>query len=291
MSDTESVGTECAERVQRHPNRLHQFKTVYLEQLRIFRRSKLLYIYLGLLLIIPFFGLTFLRILYNEFDLHMSAVRLIMYILPLAMSILVPRIAGNPLQDEYSRNTAYSTFTTPVSRSTMYVGKFLAAYTLITILFIGIYVMAILTGHTYASHDVRDVWDSLLICLVGVFAISGTTYGISAHINKGAVPLTMVANLSIPILFMVFLVLFKGSFLLAVEYMLDGAWDLMKILPPFMGYNATYALNTNIDGTFAQTVAAFTVYSGPLYHLLLFSTTWGLMFLYAGHRRFKKKDM
>jgi len=291
MSDAEFTEPDATECIQHEPNRVRQFKTVYLEQLRIFMKSRVMFVYLGLLLLIPFFGLTFLRILYNEFELHMSAVRLIMYVLPLAMSILVPRIAGNPLQDEYSGNTAYSTFTAPVSRSTIYLGKYLAAYTLIMILFVGIYIMAILTGHTYASHDIRDVWDSLLICLVGIFAISGTTYGISAHINKGAVSLTMVANLSIPILFMMFLVFFNGSFILAVEYMVDGTWNLMKILPPFMGYNATYALNTNIDGTLTRTIAAFTVYSGPLYHLLLFSSAWGLAFLYLGHRKFKKKDM
>ena len=291
MSDIKNADTDISERVQKDPNRMQQFKTVYIEQLRIFRKSKVLYIYLGLLLLIPFVGFTFLRILYNEFDIHVSAVRLLLYALPLAMSVLAPRIAGNPLQDEYSRNTSYSTFTAPVSRSTIYIGKYLAAYTLLVVIFLGIYVMGILTGHTFASHDIRDIWDSILLCLVGVFAISGATYGISAHINKGAVPLTMVANLSIPFLFIVFLVFLNGSFMAAVDYMMGGAWDAMKILPPFMGYGAMYALNTNIDGTFAHAMSAFTVFPGPLYQPVLFSIAWGLAFLYIGHRRFKKKDM
>ena len=288
MSD---AGTADVSGTSKYAERLYQLRTVYFEQLRIFKKSRMAHIYLGMLLLIPLVGMTFLRILYNEFDLQISAVRIILYALPLAMSLIIPRIAGSPLQDEYSRNTAYSTFTVPVSRSVIYIGKYLAAYTLTAVVFIGVYIMGILTGFMFESHGIRSPLTSLMLCLVGVFAISGTTYGISAHIRKGAVPLTTVANLSIPIIFVLFLILANGSFMAAMNYMLSGLWDFMKVLPPFIGYNAMYILNPNPEGIVTQALAVFTVYPGPIYHLVLFSSAWGLAFLYIGHRRFMKKDM
>jgi len=271
------------------PLRFRQMKLVYTEQMRMFKKSRLTYAYFALLAFIPIFGFTFLPIYYNEVSTTTSAVRFMMFFTPLSMSILAPRIVGKPQIDEYTGNTAYTTFTVPISRSTIYLGKYLAAYTLTIIFFICVYAVGITSAYAYQSHSVDDLLGSFILCLFGLFAVSGTAYGIGAYMNKGAGLLTSAATIAIPILFVLGLILANGSYMAALEYMMGGSWETMKMLPPFMGYTSMFHLCS--DSVIAQFTSTFLVSSAPIYQLALISGTWGTAFLLLGLRKFRKKDL
>ncbi len=203
-------------------------------------------------------------------------------LLPLLMGLFVSILCGPPISQEFKDRTAYMNMSLPMSRSSFYLGKYLAGFVLCIGVFMLAYAMALLaTGLEYSSVSSGLVLRSIAASVVALFAFSCTAFCLSA-VNR--TPSTMI-----PFLLMTILLPFV-FLLVGVRYDIDELFMLPVFLPdlallvmgsPFMG---------SVNGFFAMMGVNF-VDVGEYDAMLVIGIVWGTVFLLLGLLKTIRREM
>ncbi len=278
-TEIHETGQERTKR--RLPSQLSQMGSVFSVQMRLFFKSKIVYVFLILALLIPV--IAYYDILGRLYGKNDTIAGLLMA-LPIMMAIIAPMLSGRILSSEFRNKTAFMMFPLPVSRSAFYFGKFLASLVLSLSIFSLAYGLAILSGmDSGISAFPSDFIGSYIMAVAGVFAVSATAYGLGTMFRRGSVPVTVVITLGIPFLYAAIMVLYSTQIPSAIQ-------DYLKLLPQFDGYQALLTMD-----------AAFTFVGQPLDSYLMSDLSsylyigvafaWGVLFLALGLLKIIKKEL
>lgn len=268
-------------------SKTRQMATVYETQMRIYSKSKTIYIFLFMLLLIPILSFA------GVADKAISALAgnpTVSYLLTLLLIflVLIPVIlTARLLPSEFRNRTAYMNFPLPVSRTTFYLGKFFAALTLSIGIIMLAYAFAIISGGGYLPTYPNDVGGAIMVSAAAVFAFAATSYALSCYFKKGSMAVSILLLMVLPLLMYIVVVLIP-VFVPKVDMdPLLNIWDYLKTMPIFAPYSS---LNM-IDGGFMQgEISALSSSLDPLFCVAV-SVIWGVLFLLLGVRKINRMEV
>jgi len=264
---------------------IDQIFTVFSAQMRLFFRNKLLYMILILTALVPILGFSGLgESLLNMFDLTATSAYLLI-LLPL-MAVAIPALlCGKLISSEFKDRTIYLNLPLPMSRTTFYIGKFLAGYVVSLGAIWTAMGFAFLAGQIlYEPTYPYDLGMSMLVCAGGVFAVSAMAFALGTFLRRGSGILVMFLMLLLP-----FILLFTTLIVNPIEsFEIEDPLGALKLLPMYAPHQSLWLIDNGFGGIPLIT-NIFTGGNSILY--IIASIIWGMAFLVLGTLRMKNKEM
>jgi len=270
-------------KIYKLPSGTGQVATVMMGQMRLYAKSKLTWIFIFLALLIPIlaYGGTAEGIL-DAFGMPASTSYLLI-LLPLFLPVIPAMIGGRVISSEFKNRTVYQIFPLPLSRTSFFFGKFLAAFVLSIGIFSLAYGFAIFCGsNLYAPSYPNDALNSFIVTITGVFAFSAMACGLSPYFKRGSAGLIIAIMIFLPMVLSILLEVY-------VPDKTDLLWNL-KVLPPFSGYQALQMIDALVGGFLSSMFDAL-VGTYDTYKYIVASVLWGALFLGIGLARVKGKEL
>jgi ABC-type transport system involved in multi-copper enzyme maturation permease subunit len=281
MTKMTSDDSAVSGRTHELPSPVSQIITVFGAQMRLYSKSKIALVFIALALLIPI--LSFSGAAEKIIDTLLGAPPSTSYLLaflPLFIIVIPAMLAGRILSSEFKNRTVYMLFTLPVSRSTYYIGKFLAAFVLSTGIFAVAYAFAVISGASlYGPSYPNNVMGSFIVCIAGVFAISATAYGLSAYLKKGSTGLVIGALLFLPMI------------LAVIMQVYDLDLGVLKTIPPFTGYQSMHLLDMGLGGAFLGDMFRWLTSTYSIFVYVIMSAIWGAAFFALGLMNTDRKEL
>lgn len=270
---------ERERRGYRLPSQIRQMASVFGVQMRLYSKGKIIYVLILLALLIP-------ALVYGGVVESAGSTAYLLILLPMMMATIPPMLSGKILSSEFKNKTAFLTFPLPISRTAVYMGKFLASLVLSIGIFGLAYGLAVLSDPGVISFP-SDLLGSFLICVAGVFAISATAYGFSTMFKRGSVGLTEIITMALP--FLLIFIMMRYPEIISPE-----VWDYIKLLPQFSGYQALHVMDAKLlemlMGSFGIP-PSFLLTDLPLHLYIGVAAAWGILFLVMGWRKVVRKEL
>jgi|GEM_PF-746176 len=289
----EPVRNESGERLYKRPSTMSQIFTIYLLQMKLYSKNKMTYMMFALVALIP-------AIVYSGYAdqvikivtdmigaslLSMSSAYLLI-LLPLFIVAIPAIMCGRLLSSEFKNRTVYFNFPLPMSRTTFFIGKFLAGLTLCLVIFIAALALAIYLGDQSNS----DVAGAIIVCLSGVLAMAATAYGLGPLFKRGSTAFTLVLMIILPLILPLIFIMMTDSGYMSEEL----AVDLMRyvtILPIYAPFQTFWLLDSSFGGDMKELM---NLLSGSGFDPIVYLATalaWSALFIMLGLQRVKNKEL
>ncbi|MCL2890489.1 MAG: ABC transporter permease [Methanomassiliicoccaceae archaeon] len=272
-----------ADKIYKLPSSAGQMATVFMTQMRLYAKGKLVWALIFFTMLIPILAYSGMAETILGFFGMLASTSYLLILLTILLPTIPATVAGKLMSSEFRNRTVYLIFPLPVSRTSFYIGKFLAALVLCVGIFSLAYGLAILAGSDlYGPSYPNDVLSSFIVVMAAVFAFTAMACGLSPYFKRGS------AGLMIPLMTFLPIVL---TLVLAV-YVDAGSplWDL-KVLPPFSGYQALQMIDAGIGGALFGMVFEMIIGTYEMYAYLTASLVWGAAFLTLGLLRVRGKEL
>jgi ABC-type transport system involved in multi-copper enzyme maturation permease subunit len=274
-----TVRTDTGDRRYKLPSAASQVISVFAVQMRLYMKSKVALLYIVLALMIPVLALAGVADSIVNFLVGTPAtVSYLLFMLLLFIIIIPAMLAGRILSSEFRDRTVYMSFPLPVSRTTFYTGKFLAAQTLVIGIFSMAYGFALLCGSDMPSYP-NDILGSYIVCMAGVFALTAMAFGLSPFFRKGSTGLVIALMFFLPI-----------AIFIAVGAFGAGVEALMTI-PPFAGFFALYMIDMGVGGILFAMFLGGTLEMFDWWIYVAVSLIWGALFFALGCIKMNKREL
>jgi len=278
VSDDAPVG-----KIYRLPSSAGQMATVFMTQMRLYAKGKLIWILIFFALLIPILAYSGMAETILEFLDMFASTSYLLILLPLLLVVIPATVGGRTMSSEFRNRTVYLIFPLPVSRTTFYIGKFLAALVLCVGIFALAYGGAVLAGSDlYGPSYPNDVLSSFIVCIAAVFAFVAMACGLSPYFKRGSAGMIISLMIFLPVIL---------TMLLAVYVDADSALWNLKVLPPFSAYQALQMIDAGIGGPFFGMIFEMIVGTYEMYAYLAASALWGAAFLTLGLLRVRGKEL
>ena len=258
----------------RATDHMRQVKSVFALQMRLYSKSVSTYIYFLVALLIPAVVYSGALDQFNEAGELLNTAYLLI-LLPLMIVLIPSKFSGDIMSSEFKNRTAFINFPLPMSRTSFFAGKFLAAFFMsfaVMLLALG---GALISGNVYDPAYPNDVIGMLMVALSGMFALLCMTYFLSIVMGKGAGALSIAITLVVPFI------------LLAAS----GDPEVVRPLTAMPMYSSYHSLLL-IDSSFGNGVMAGLFPSSySAIEMLAVSVIWGAAFLILGAWAMKLKEV
>lgn len=260
------------------PSNMAQMFSVFKLQMRLFSKEKSTYALLFLALLIPILAFTYASFL--ESRLGSPPATYLLILLPLMIILIPSMIAGRTLSSEFRNRTVYMTFPLPVTRTTFFVGKFVASFALSLGIIMLAFGLAVVSGNMlYEPSYSSDIGGALIICVVVTFAMTATAFGLGPFFKRGSMGITTGIMLSLPLILSIGIV-----DVLAPE----STMEIVRMIPPFASYQALLYIDSGF-GFFIGLIQLNE--SSSIFAYSVMAVIWGLVFLMLGWTKVVKKEL
>ena len=289
------VRDASGERLYKRPSTMSQIFTIYMLQMKLYSKNKMIYIMLLLVALIP-------AIVYSGYadqvvkiftDMFMGITLLsttpayLLIMLPFFIVAIPAILCGRSMSSEFKNRTVYLNFPLPMTRSTFFLGKFLAGLTLVLVLIFASLMFGIYLGDEAANSDAAA---AIIVCLSGALAMAATAYGLGPLFKRGSTAFTIVLMIILPLILpMMFMMLTDSG-----QMSEDLALDLMKyvtLLPMYAPFQTLWLLDNNFGGDAKELVDLLAGSDfGPFVYLIA-ALAWSAAFILIGMQRVKSKEL
>lgn len=274
------------------PSAIKQIKECFMIQMKRYTRQKAMWFGAVLLILIPVLFYLFKSVPSIEGMLPDSHITNI-YIASLLefMPVIVPLLAciacGSMLSQEFNERTVYLSLPLPMSRSTFYLGKFLAGLVLIEGVIAAAYGLCIILALTVTdSTYTGKIAESLIMAMSYGFFCCALTYGLSTKLRRGSTMLPLV---------ILFIILPIAGIALAQFGDNETLIKIASYFPCFSMESALLILGDTMPISvwgIAGFMTKLVLVPGKSVGIMAaVSIVFGLIFLYLGDRAVKRRDM
>ena len=281
-------------RVYRRPSQMSQIFTIYMLQMKLYSKNKITYLMFLLVALMPAivysgYAESVIEIIAQAFMgasiVSMSPAYLLI-MLPLFMVAIPAMLCGRSLSSEFKNRTVYFNFPLPMSRTTFYVGKFLAGMTLCVVIMVASLLLAVYLG----TESNSDVANAMVLCLSGMIAMAATAYGLGPLFKRGSTAFTIVLMVILPLILpLTFMILGNNG---SMDPVL--AQDLMKyvtILPIYAPFQTFWLLDKNFGGDMKDLLDLLAGSDFDPFVYVIVAALWSLAFIVLGLSRVKAKEL
>lgn len=267
------------------PSSVAQTFSIFKLQMRIFSKSRSTYMLLFLALLIPilaFSGVAETIIESDLFGVHVSTSYLL-GLLPLMIILIPAMVSGRTLSSEFRNRTVYMTFPLPVTRTTFFVGKFLASFVLSWGIIMLAFGFAIIAGDMlYDPSYPMDLVGALTICTFGVFAMTATAFGLGPFFKRGSMGATMGLMLFLPFIIVM---------VTAMVEVTEGTMEILRTIPAFTSYQTLFLLDHGFGGMFGDLIKMMIGESSGVNMSSIIAVLWGIAFLLLGWTKVVRREL
>ena len=267
------------------PSWLKQTVTMFMVQMKLFSKAKWTYVALFTALLIPILvigaGDTISNMLYMfGFSTTYSNTYIagLLAFLPLFIGLYTSVLCGSQIPNEFKDRTAYLNVSLPISRSSFYIGKYLAGLILCLGIFMFAYGSAVATAMMRYDTIFSDLLgESLMLTIIAVFAYSATAFCVGSFMKRGSslIPFILMSVI-IPVI-----VLLVGSY--------TENWAL-GYLPSFLGEAALGLLGSIMTGSVGMPILG-NIDLNNIVPMAVVGVVWGFAFLILGLMQTKRREM
>jgi len=292
---SDSGGPDCIMQQKRMittraPSTARQIFSVFGLQMRLFSKSKTIYVLVFIALLIPILAYTGIADDLLEAYQMVPSVSYLLILLPLFIAVIPSAVAGRTLSSEFRNRVVYMNYPLPVTRTVYYTGKFLASFALSLGIVLFAFGLAVYTSSVfYTPSYPNDVLGAVLICVAGTFAITATAFGLGPLFKKGSVTTTVTLTMGLPLIITILMLWLPMKYpLVAWEDINNG----LMLLPQFAPYHMFNMLDYGFGGPYRIFFLMLT--GGATVALDMFcivALIWGLIFLIIGLRKFTRKEL
>lgn len=277
------------------PSKMSQTMQCYFVQMKRYTRQRVMVLSSVLLILMPVIYYAIKGTYILEWLLPTSAVTNIaiagiLSFMPILIVLLSCIACGSILSQEFNERTAFLSLPLPMSRSSFYMGKFLAAFTLVGGIVAAAYGIAMLL--TMTGTDRTYTWDlfrSLMVSLCFVFFCCSTTYMLSTKLKRGSTMLPFI---------LLFIVLPLIAEIVPVFFKMDVISKILGCLPCFgadvalnmLGYTNVVISFNGIFSNFVPGLIDFSVGGNPIIMSIVCILS-GALFLFLGYYVVKRRDV
>jgi ABC-type transport system involved in multi-copper enzyme maturation permease subunit len=263
------------------PSQASQIMMVFATQMRLFSKSKIALIYIILALMIPVLAVAGVADAVTEMIFGSPAsVAYLLALLPLFVIVIPAMISGSVLSSEFTNRSVYLLFTLPVSRTTFYIGKFLAALTFTIGVFAMAYGFATLFGETAYPNNILG---SFIVCMASMFALTAMAYGLGPFFKKGSTRVVIALMAFMPYIVLMMLASMSAG--------TAESLSSLTTLPPFAGYSALFMIDAGLGGFLGEIFQAVFLGSYHWSTYVIVSALWGALFLALGCIKMNRKEV
>ena len=267
------------------PSWFKQTMVMFMVQMKLFSKAKWTYVALSTAPPIPVLvigaGDTISSMLYMfGFSTAYSNTYIagLLAFLPLFIGLYTSVLCGSQIPNEFKDRTAYLNVSLPMSRSSFYVGKYLAGLVLCLGIFMFAYGSAVATAMMKYDTIFSDLLgESLLLTIIAVFAYSATAFCIGSFMKRGStlVPFILM-SVVIPVV-----VLLIGNY--------TDNW-VLGYLPSFLGEAALGLLGATMTASAGMPILA-NIDLTNIIPMAVIGIAWGFLFLVIGMIQTKRREM
>ena len=206
-------------------------------EFRKFVRGRKILLYILLVGLIVALNVYFLNgsVILEYFE-SMDKSDLVLYLHTSSVSFLVligaVLFASYTIVSEFEERTYLLLFTRPVKKTSIFVGKFLACYAIVTIMVLIYYGISALHSFAVAGAVSSAMGYTLFLTLIDIFALSGMAMLFSTLVKRGSVSalMTFFVILMVPSIILA-LMIFKDPLLMSggTAYQLENYWYLINV--------------------------------------------------------------
>ena len=273
------------------PSSFQQMVMVFKTQMKLYSKSKFVYVLLVMAVLIPLIHIVMkdmldLGILSDGSSNGMMGVMLSM--LPFILGLFAASVCGKVMPTEFINRTAYMNMALPMSRTSFCIGKYLATLVVSLGVFVFAYGMALFTAMTdFEYFDEETMGISFILLLLGVFVYTATGFAFGCFIKKGAGILSFLLMLFVMPIVEIILMNNKILDMNTLPYFPNLLPDFSCLaLGSFISASPLGMFNAlgSVMGASFFDVSAYSIATGVIIGLI-----WGIALLglgiYAVHRR------
>lgn len=269
----------------RAPSWIKQTIIMFMVQMKQFSKAKWTYFALFTALLIPIIMLAsgdFITMLLTNFGFATAYsntyIAGLLAFLPLFLGLYTSVLCGSQIPQEFKDRTAYLNISLPMSRSSFYVGKYLAGFILCLGIFLLAYGSAVATAMMNYDSIFSDLLgESLVLTIIGVFAYSATAFCIGSFMKRGSSIVPMI---------LMTIVLPMVITLIAAQY---DCWSL-TMLPFFLGEAALGVLGAGMSGSVGMMMMSYIDLTN-VWLMAGIGIAWGIGFLILGMIKTMRREM
>ena len=269
----------------RAPSWIKQTWIMFMVQMKQFSKAKWTYFALFTALLIPILMLAskdFITMMLTNFGFSTAFsntyIAGLLSFLPLFLGLYTSVMCGSQIPQEFKDRTAYLNISLPMSRSSFYIGKYLAGF----VLCLGIFMLAYGAAVATAMMDYESIFsdllaESMMLTIIGVFAYSATAFCLGSFMKRGSsiVPLILMTVL-LPMVIT----------LVAAQY---NVWSL-TMLPFFLGEAALGILGASMSGSVGMIMMSYIDLTN-VGMMAIIGIVWGVAFLVLGLLKTMRREM
>lgn len=274
------------DRTYRIPSFARQTVTVFMVQMRLYSKAKWTYFMLFMALLIPIITLALSQVfdaIVAETPSSTAFIGVLLAMMPILLGFFTAILSGPAIGREFKDRTAYMNVSLPLSRSSFYLGKYLAGFVLSLGVFMFAYGMAVATSTVYYDTIFADlITESLAMMVVALFSYSATAFCIGAFTRKpSSMTPFMLMTFILPALLMI----------VRLRYGIEG----LMLLPCFLPDVSLAFLGTpvigSVSGFFGLMMGGTLVDVDDAGVMTAIGLVWGIAFLALGLYRTKRREM
>lgn len=171
---------------------IQQTFSIYLTQMALFSKRKLIYVMLIIAVLIPIIYV----LIRDKLNLNLGNVTelsgsgimgLLLFMFPFLLSICASFLMGSLMPKEFSERSAYMNMALPMSRWAFCLGKYLAGVTIIIGIFVFAYGMAMATAMMdYEYFNGEALAKSMILMLLAILVYTSFAFTMGCVIGRGA---------------------------------------------------------------------------------------------------------
>lgn len=154
-------------------------------------RRKRLYVVLGIALVVEALVLILIPVLLDHYPSSVMAMAAMLSAGPSLAAIGAVFFAGDAIAGEYEGKTGFLLFTNPIKRTTLWSGKYIAAFIAVTLMIIFSYIISAVSLAVIYGEVPIEMLESFGICLLFAAAVLSMTFFFSA-ISRGSMGATVM---------------------------------------------------------------------------------------------------
>lgn len=267
------------------PSWAKQTLTMFMVQMKLFSKARWTFVMLFTALLIPVLVIgaeDTISFLLSQFWFTTNSntyIAGLLAFLPMFLGLFTSILCGTQIPGEFKDRTAYLNVSLPMSRSSFYIGKYLAGLILCLGIFMFAYGSAVATAAMmgYGTIFTDLLGESLMVTIIAVFAYSATAFCIGSFMNRGSslIPFALM-TVAVPVV-----VLLIGTF---------TDWWGLTMLPMFLGEAALGLLGAQVTGSAGMAMISEMDLTNIL-PMEIVGIVWGVAFLILGLIKTQRREM
>lgn len=267
------------------PGTITQLIAIYQYQMKRYVQTHAFIVPLIMVLLVPIGGIIVHRVENRIGSIGLtpdSFPMMLLTLMPIGILFIVNRYTSKIISTDFSEKTGFINLTLPVRRSTNLLGKYFAAFTMVVLTLLILYILVAAVTVVFYGSVTSGLWTSLIIAVAFAFAYTSLNMLLNTVRKSQSMLMYAIVFIGIPLLFIL------------MVYMNYATMSMLQYVFP-LADAIVASIGTGFGGFSLFTMVTLFVQTPPisisLMNSVLLGIAWGLILLAASIILYQRKEI